>query len=290
MARKPLPNNWKQIIAEQYQRAVQTGNQKMVDTLNALIPMLSVGFDKTKAGAAEAVQGMKKTVQQAASQLPKTSIPLTGSRPEFLKGVGDVLLDSGSTGGGGGGGRLPISKGLASAGLLTAILAGGMELADENDPLARNIVEGAGVTGGQIGGGYLGGAAAAALAGGKLGLAAGPWAPIAIPAGMIIGGLAGGNILKNLGGASYDAVTGINAQDRAMARQKEDLERRQELAAYEMQLAMQNQQALDNYAYDQFQDQLLMRDELASRNREERLYNSAIANDQQLISSILASL
>ena len=45
MARKPLPNNWKQIIAEQYQRAVQTGNQKMVDTLNALIPMLSVGFD-----------------------------------------------------------------------------------------------------------------------------------------------------------------------------------------------------------------------------------------------------
>ena len=281
MARKPLPNNWKQIIAEQYQRAVQTGNQKMVDTLNALIPMLSVGFDKTKAGAAEAVQGMKNTVQGAASKLPKTSIPMSGgARPEFLVGVGDTLLDAGSTS------KLPITKGLASAGLLTAILAGGMELADQDDPLGRNIVEGLGVTGGQIGGGVLGGAAAGALAGG----ATGPLAPIAIPAGMIIGGLAGGDILKNLTGGLYDAATGINAQDRAMARQKEDLERRQELAAYEMQLAMQNQQALDNYGYDQFQDQLLMRDELASRNREEKLYNSSIANDQMLISSILASL
>tara|TARA_B100000287_G_scaffold283746_1_gene267384 strand:+ start:1293 stop:2135 length:843 start_codon:yes stop_codon:yes gene_type:complete len=280
MARNPLPNNWKQIIAEQYQRAVQTGNQKMVDTLNALIPMLSVGFDKTKAGAAEAVQGMKNTVQQAASKLPKTSTPMAGARPEFLVGVGDTLLDAASTS------KLPITKGLASAGLLTAILAGGMELADQDDPLGRNIIEGLGVTGGQVGGGVLGGMAAGALAGG----ATGPLAPIAIPAGMIIGGLAGGDILKNLGGGLYDAATGINAQDRAMARQKEDLERRQELAAYEMQLAMQNQQALDNYAYDQFQNQLLMRDELASRNREERLYNSAIANDQQLISSILASL
>ena len=280
MARKPLPNNWKQIIAEQYQRAVQTGNQKMVDTLNALIPMLSVGFDKTKAGAAEAVQGMKNTVQGAASKLPKTSIPITGARPEFLVGVGDTLLDAGSTS------KLPITKGLASAGLLTAILAGGMELADQDDPLGRNIAEGLGVTGGQVGGGVLGGMAAGALAGG----ATGAFAPVAIPAGMIIGGLAGGDILKNLTGGLYDAATGINAQDRAMARQKEDLERRQELAAYEMQLAMQNQQALDNYGYDQFQNQLLMRDELASRNREEKLYNSAIANDQMLISSILASL
>ena len=280
MARKPLPNNWKQIIAEQYQRAVQTGNQKMVDTLNALIPMLSVGFDKTKAGAAEAVQGMKNTVQGAASKLPKTSIPITGARPEFLVGVGDTLLDAGSTS------KLPITKGLASAGLLTAILAGGMELADQDDPLGRNIAEGLGVTGGQVGGGVLGGMAAGALAGG----ATGAFAPVAIPAGMIIGGLAGGDILKNLTGGLYDAATGINAQDRAMARQKEDLERRQELAEYEMQLAMQNQQALDNYGYDQFQNQLLMRDELASRNREEKLYNSAIANDQMLISSILASL
>jgi hypothetical protein len=205
---------------------------------------------------------------------------MAGARPEFLVGVGDTLLDAGSTS------KLPITKGLASAGLLTAILAGGMELADQDDPLGRNIIEGLGVTGGQVGGGVLGGMAAGALAGG----ATGPLAPIAIPAGMIIGGLAGGDILKNLGGGLYDAATGINAQDRAMARQKEDLERRQELALYEMQLAMQNQQALDNYAYDQFQDQLLMRDELASRNREERLYNSAIANDQQLISSILASL
>lgn len=280
MARKPLPNNWKQIIAEQYQRAVQTGNQKMVDTLNALLPMLSVGFDKTKTGAAEAVQGMKNTVQGAASKLPKTSIPMTGARPEFLVGVGDTLLDAGSTS------KLPITKGLASAGLLTAILAGGMELADQNDPLGRNIVEGVGVTGGQVGGGVLGGMAAGALAGG----ATGAFAPVAIPAGMIIGGLAGGDILKNLTGGLYDAATGINAQDRAMNRQKEDLERRQELAEYEMQLAMQNQQALDNYGYDQFQDQLLMRDELASRNREEKLYNSSIANDQMLISSILASL
>jgi hypothetical protein len=280
MARKPLPNNWKQIIAEQYQRAVQTGNQKMVDTLNALIPMLSVGFDKTKAGAAEAVQGMKNTVQQAASKLPKTSIPTAGARPEFLVGVGDTLLDAASTS------KLPITKGLASAGLLTAILAGGMELADENDPLGRNIVEGLGVTGGQVGGGVLGGMAAGALAGG----ATGAFAPVAIPAGMIIGGLAGGDVLKNLGGGLYDAATGINSQDRAMARQKEDLERRQELALYEMQLAMENQRAMDQFNADQFENQLLMRDKLDDRSRVQQLYDNSMANDQALITSILASL
>jgi hypothetical protein len=280
MARKPLPNNWKQIIAEQYQRAVQTGNQKMVDTLNALIPMLSVGFDKTKAGAAEAVQGMKNTVQQAASKLPKTSIPTAGARPEFLVGVGDTLLDAASTS------KLPITKGLASAGLLTAILAGGMELADENDPLGRNIVEGLGVTGGQVGGGVLGGMAAGALAGG----ATGAFAPVAIPAGMIIGGLAGGDILKNLTGGLYDAATGINSQDRAMARQKEDLERRQELAAYEMQLAIENQRAMDQFNADQFENQLLMRDKLDERSRVQQLYDNSMANDQALITSILASL
>jgi len=280
MARKPLPNNWKQIIAEQYQRAVQTGNQKMVDTLNALIPMLSVGFDKTKAGAAEAVQGMKNTVKQAASKLPKTSIPTAGTRPEFLVGVGDTLLDAASTS------KLPITKGLASAGLLTAILAGGMELADQNDPLGRNIVEGVGVTGGQVGGGVLGGMAAGALAGG----ATGAFAPIAIPAGMIIGGLAGGDILKNLGGGLYDAATGINAQDRAMNRQKEDLERRQELALYEMQLAMENQRAMDQFNADQFENQLLMRDKLDERGRVQQLYDNSMANDQALITSILASL
>ena len=266
-------------------RAKQTGNKTLAAVLEMLGPAGFMAFTEgTKSNTTNAVNQAKNYVKNQVSKLPSSNAGKAGMRPEFLIGAGDVLLDSASTS------RLPISKGLASAGLLTAILAGGMELADENDPLGRNIVEGAGVTGGQLGGGYLGGAAAAALAGGKLGLAAGPWAPIAVPAGMIIGGLAGGNILKNLGGASYDAVTGINAQDRAMARQKEDLEKRQELALYEMQLAMQNQQALDNYAYDQFQDQLLMRDELASRNREERLYNSAIANDQQLISSILASL
>jgi hypothetical protein len=252
----------------------------MVDTLNALIPMLSVGFDKTKAGAAEAVQGMKNTVQQAASKLPKTSIPTAGARPEFLVGVGDTLLDAASTS------KLPITKGLASAGLLTAILAGGMELADENDPLGRNIVEGLGVTGGQVGGGVLGGMAAGALAGG----ATGAFAPVAIPAGMIIGGLAGGDVLKNLGGGLYDAATGINSQDRAMARQKEDLERRQELALYEMQLAMENQRAMDQFNADQFENQLLMRDKLDERSRVQQLYDNSMANDQALITSILASL
>ena len=266
-------------------RAKQAGNKTLATFLEMIGPAGFMAFTEgTKSNTTNAVNQAKNYINNQVSKLPSSNAGKAGMRPEFLRGAGDVLLDSASTS------RLPISKGLAGAGLLAAALAGGLELADQDDPLARNIVEGAGVTGGQIGGGYLGGAAAAALAGGKLGLAAGPWAPIAVPAGMIIGGLAGGNILKNLGGASYDAVTGINAQDRAMARQKEDLEKRQELALYEMQLAMQNQQALDNYAYDQFQDQLLMRDELASRNREERLYNSAIANDQQLISSILASL
>ena len=262
-------------------RAKQTGNKTLAAVLEMLGPAGFMAFTEgTKSNTTNAVNQAKNYINNQVSKLPSSNAGKAGMRPEFLIGAGDVLLDSASTS------RLPISKGLAGAGLLAAALAGGLELADENDPLGRNIVEGLGVTGGQIGGGALGGAAAGALAGG----ATGPLAPVAIPAGMIIGALAGGDILKNLTGGIYDAATGINAQDRAMARQKEDLEKRQELALYEMQLAMQNQQALDNYAYDQFQDQLLMRDELASRNREERLYNSAIANDQQLISSILASL
>lgn len=262
-------------------RAKQAGNKALAAFLEMLGPTGLMAFTEgTKSDTTNAVNQAKNYVKNQVSKLPSSNAGKAGMRPEFLMGVGDTLLDAGSTS------KLPITKGLASAGLLTAILAGGMELADQDDPLGRNIVEGLGVTGGQVGGGFLGGAAAGALAGG----ATGAFAPIAIPAGMIIGGLAGGDILKNLTGGLYDAATGINAQDRAMARQKEDLERRQELAAYEMQLAMQNQQALDNYGYDQFQDQLLMRDELASRNREEKLYNSSIANDQMLISSILASL
>tara|TARA_B100000579_G_scaffold150685_1_gene122334 strand:- start:2786 stop:3643 length:858 start_codon:yes stop_codon:yes gene_type:complete len=285
MGRKPNPApGFLQAVQEQYRIALQNGQKGVSEFFTTVLPAMQMLWGGAKEGTTNAANTAKQAVKNAASKLPKTSIPTAGARPEFLQGVGDVLLDSGSTG------RLPISKGLASAGLLTAILAGGMELADDNDPLARNIVEGAGVTGGQIGGGYLGGAAAAALAGGKLGLAAGPWAPIAIPAGMIIGGLAGGDILKNLGGASYDAVTGINAEDRAMGRQKEDLERRQELALYEMQLAMENQRAMDQFNADQFENQLLMRDKLDDRGRVQQLYDNSMANDQALITSILASL
>jgi len=236
--------------------------------------------EKTKSDTTNAVNQAKNYVKDQVSKLPPSNAGKAGMRPEFLIGAGDVLLDSASTS------RLPISKGLAGAGLLAAALAGGLELADQDDPLGRNIVEGLGVTGGQVGGGVLGGMAAGALAGG----ATGAFAPIAVPAGMIIGGLAGGDILKNLGGGLYDAATGINAQDRAMARQKEDLERRQELALYQMQLAMENQRAMDQFNADQFENQLLMRDKLDERSRVQQLYDNSMANDQALITSILASL
>ena len=262
-------------------RAKQAGNKTLATFLEMIGPAGFMAFTEgTKSNTTNAVNQAKNYVKNQVSKLPSSNAGKAGMRPEFLRGAGDVLLDSASTS------RLPISKGLASAGLLTAILAGGMELADENDPLGRNIVEGLGVTGGQIGGGALGGAAAGALAGG----ATGPLAPVAIPAGMIIGALAGGDILKNLTGGIYDAATGINAQDRAMARQKEDLERRQELALYEMQLAMENQRAMDQFNADQFENQLLMRDKLDERSRVQQLYDNSMANDQALITSILASL
>lgn len=262
-------------------RAKQAGNKTLATFLEMIGPAGFMAFTEgTKSNTTNAVNQAKNYVKNQVSKLPSSNAGKAGMRPEFLIGAGDVLLDSASTS------RLPISKGLASAGLLTAILAGGMELADENDPLGRNIVEGLGVTGGQIGGGALGGAAAGALAGG----ATGPLAPVAIPAGMIIGALAGGDILKNLTGGIYDAATGINAQDRAMARQKEDLERRQELALYEMQLAMENQRAMDQFNADQFENQLLMRDKLDERSRVQQLYDNSMANDQALITSILASL
>lgn len=261
--------------------AKQTGNKTLQAFLEMLGPAGFMAFaEGTKSDTTNAVNQAKNYVKNQVSKLPSSNAGKAGMRPEFLKGVGDTLLDAGSTS------KLPITKGLASAGLLTAILAGGMELADQDDPLGRNIIEGLGVTGGQVGGGVLGGAAAGALAGG----ATGPLAPIAIPAGMIIGGLAGGDILKNLTGGLYDAATGINAQDRAMGRQKEDLERRQELALYEMQLAMENQRAMDQFNADQFENQLLMRDKLDDRGRVQQLYDNSMANDQALITSILASL
>jgi hypothetical protein len=281
MGRKPNPApGFLQAVQEQYKLALQNGQKGLNEFYTTVLPAMQVLWGGAKEGTANAANTAKQAVKNAASKLPKTSTPIVGTRPEFLVGVGDTLLDAGSTG------RLPISKGLASAGLLTAILAGGMELADENDPLGRNIVEGLGVTGGQVGGGVLGGMAAGALAGG----ATGAFAPVAIPAGMIIGGLAGGDVLKNLGGGLYDAATGINSQDRAMARQKEDLERRQELALYEMQLAMENQRAMDQFNADQFENQLLMRDKLDDRSRVQQLYDNSMANDQALITSILASL
>lgn len=100
---------------------------------------------------------------------------------------------------------------LAGAGGLLALLAGAAELADQDDPLSKNIAEALGVTGGNLGGG-LAGAAAGTFMGG----------PIGGVVGGILGATGGGAAGKGIMSGLYGLVTNEDPQDaelRRMARQ-----------------------------------------------------------------------
>lgn len=119
---------------------------------------------------------------------------------------------------------------LAGASGLLALLAGASELADQNDPLSRNVAEAVGVTGGGVSGAALGGLIGAAMGGGVL-------SPITGLAGAAIGGLIGSNAGKGVSAGLYDLVANESPEDRAMRK----------AAAQErlnIQLAVERQQAL----------------------------------------------
>ncbi len=106
---------------------------------------------------------------------------------------------------------------LAGAGGLLAVLAGAAELADQDDPLSRNIAEALGLTGGNLAGGLAGAAAGTAMGG---------------PVGGVIGGILGatgvGAAGKGVMGGLYNLVTDKDPQDRELKRLEK--QRRLEMA------------------------------------------------------------
>ena len=97
-----------------------------------------------------------------------------------------------------------IAGGLGRASAVTSLVFGGIQIATSKNP-AR---EASGVGGSTLGG--VGGGIALAEAGGALGLLGGPFAPVTVPGGAIIGGIAGsmgGGWLGDKAGKSiYDKV------------------------------------------------------------------------------------
>lgn len=100
---------------------------------------------------------------------------------------------------------------LVGAGALLSILAGAAELADQDDPLTKNIAEGVGITGGG-----MAGAAAGAAIGGALG---GPLAPITALIGAGIGGTFGSGAGKGAMGGLYNLVANEDENDKELRRQ-----------------------------------------------------------------------
>ncbi len=96
---------------------------------------------------------------------------------------------------------------LAGAGGLLAVLAGASELADQDDPLTKNIAEALAVTGGNLAGG-LGGAAAGTAMGG----------PIGGVIGGILGATGGGAAGKGVMSGLYGLVTNEDPADAELRR------------------------------------------------------------------------
>ncbi len=178
--------------------------------------------------------------------------------PEAMKGLSGYAVPQMQ------GGIKALSPALKAYPVITSLISGGAELLDPNDPFGRNLAEGTGVAGGGIagslGGGILGGMAAGALAGG----ATGPFAPFAVPAGIVLGGMFGSNIGKAAGAGIYDAVTGQSPADRTM---KKNLE-------------------LDNMVFQQRLDQQRLQQELAMEQQKAIM---DAANERQMLASLAMS-
>ena len=100
---------------------------------------------------------------------------------------------------------------LVGAGALLSILAGAAELADQDDPLTKNIAEGVGITGGGMAGAAGGAAIGAALGG--------PLAPITALIGAGIGGTFGSGAGKGAMGGLYNLVANEDENDKELRRQ-----------------------------------------------------------------------
>jgi hypothetical protein len=94
---------------------------------------------------------------------------------------------------------------LAGAGGLLAVLAGAAELADQGDPLSKNIAEALGLTGGNLAGGMAGAAAGTAMGG-----------PVGGVIGGILGATGGGAAGKGAMTGLYNLVTGEDPDDRKL--------------------------------------------------------------------------
>lgn len=96
---------------------------------------------------------------------------------------------------------------LAGAGGLLAVLAGAAELADQDDPLSKNIAEALGLTGGNLAGGAAGAAAGMFLGG-----------PVGAVIGGTLGATGGGAAGKGVMSGLYNLVTDEDPQDRELNR------------------------------------------------------------------------
>lgn len=196
--------------------------------------------------------------------------------PEAMKGLGPYGVPQMQ------GGIRSLSPALKAYPVLTSLIAGGAELLDPNDPFGRNLAEGTGVAGGGIAGG-LGGAALGGMAAGALaGTMAGPLAPLAVPAGMILGGMFGSNIGKAGMAGIYDQVTGKTPADRTMEKnleldemvfaQRLDQQRRQQ------ELAMQQQRSIMDAATERQMLASLAMSSLQGESNQQRTLEALISS------------
>lgn len=196
--------------------------------------------------------------------------------PEAMKGLSGYAVPQMQ------GGIKAISPALKAYPVITSLISGGAELLDPNDPFGRNLAEGTGVAGGGIagslGGGILGGMAAGALAGG----ATGPFAPFAVPAGIVLGGLFGSGIGKAAGAGIYDAVTGQTPADRTMKKNLEldDMVFQQRLNQQRLQqeLAMEQQKAIMDAANERQMLASLAMSSLQGGNNQQRTLEALISS------------
>jgi hypothetical protein len=162
---------------------------------------------------------------------------------------------------------------LVGAGALLSILAGATELADQDDPLAKNIAEGVGVAGGG-----MASAAAGAAIGGALG---GPLAPVTALIGAGIGGTLGSGVGKGVMGGLYDLVANEDPQDK-------ELRRQMRARRMETQMDVERAKAMSPVLADQMRIKLAddiqrMERELAVKNdyNYANMLNTASLNSQQ---------
>ena len=196
--------------------------------------------------------------------------------PEAMKGLSGYAVPQMQ------GGIKALPPALKAYPVITSLISGGAELLDPNDPFGRNLAEGTGVAGGGIagalGGGILGGMAAGALAGG----ATGPFAPFAVPAGIILGGMFGSGIGKAAGAGIYDAVTGQTPADRTMKKNLEldDMVFQQRLNQQRLQqeLAMEQQKAIMDAANERQMLASLAMSSLQGGNNQQRTLEALISS------------